>query len=416
MTERSDDPFYDQGDAEEIGKAHLWLLGLCHFIDTEDTVPIISKSGQSEGRLVVRTLIAEPNGRNNPAYYRNFSSVERMVGSRLDLLVEIVGCQQMDQSKYGEVFARFRFFNDEDYSETKPASKPVGAPVFRFRKHVTIPSVTNEFINYLQKDALTIEVWGTLTSRDARSTSVASTTAKGATAKTPAQFQSLQSRSSFKDRAQSSTQQRHSMSGIIPPATTTTTSTTNIALFLPGKGGSTSSMTLDNKRKSLTLGPELLRDVESRVIERENTISTLEQQLRQVEDERRQLQERMAVMQQEAERVQALMARVSDLEAENERLRGLMVSAKQPSTTRNRPTSASFSAGMGAGATITAASGKAGAPMGRMQRSLSPTRGPSFNAASSPRRASPPKKTTASAPANGTAKDRMEAMKKRFGN
>ena len=71
--------------------------------------------------------------------------------------------------------------------------------------------------------------------------------------------------SSFKDRAQSSTQQRHSMSGIIPPATTTTTSTTNIALFLPGKGGSTSSMTLDNKRKSLTLGPELLRDVESRV-------------------------------------------------------------------------------------------------------------------------------------------------------
>ena len=55
MTERSDDPFYDQGDAEEIGKAHLWLLGLCHFIDTEDTVPIISKSGQSEGRLVVRT-------------------------------------------------------------------------------------------------------------------------------------------------------------------------------------------------------------------------------------------------------------------------------------------------------------------------------------------------------------------------
>ena len=42
-----------------------------------------------------------------------------MVGSRLDLLVEIVGCQQMDQSKYGEVFARFRFFNDEDYSETK---------------------------------------------------------------------------------------------------------------------------------------------------------------------------------------------------------------------------------------------------------------------------------------------------------
>jgi len=161
--DQSKDPFWDPPEDVFLGSVYLYLQSLAYQMEVDETMSITNYQGQDEGRLHVGLSPCDATGRALDGADATFvSNSQDLLGTRMDLLVKIpyarsIKWVQEDPSR--GISCRFKFYTDTKMRYTKTVLHEEN-PNFDYFKQFTIKSVSHNFVNYLEHNALVIEVWG----------------------------------------------------------------------------------------------------------------------------------------------------------------------------------------------------------------------------------------------------------------
>lgn len=156
------DPFWDPPEDFFLGSVYVYLQSLAYAIDIDETMSITNYQGLEEGVLQVGIYPCDPSG--NPMTEDMFvSAPAELLSKRLDFLVKIPyarGIKWVQEDPTRGVVCKYTFYTDAKQRCTKSVKGTMN-PEFSYAKQFTIKSVSQSFLNYLENNALVIEVWGT---------------------------------------------------------------------------------------------------------------------------------------------------------------------------------------------------------------------------------------------------------------
>ncbi|VDK46831.1 unnamed protein product [Anisakis simplex] len=181
----SDSFFESQENHSLIGVANVFLEVLFHDMRLDYQVPIISQQGEVSGRLhveVYRIVDADTDMGMNSLDLLDPSRINdpqcigaSFLGKTIKCRVRIKKASNLPSSLSHFVFCQYSFFNISEIFVVAPTFDPNSVPSdqvhtphssnFQFEHEKDfLVTVTEEFLEYVQEDALSIEVWGHRTS------------------------------------------------------------------------------------------------------------------------------------------------------------------------------------------------------------------------------------------------------------
>ncbi|XP_022088583.1 kinesin-like protein KIF28P [Acanthaster planci] len=167
IVQQAADPFWDPVEDILLGTCHVWLMSLAYLMGVNDEFEVQNDQGKEEGVMTVKILPCDKKGRALGDDSMTLDPSE-LLGKRLDLLVIIKQCRGVqwirEESRRG-VWCMFDFFDCPTPFKTKTVWYNTNAK-FSFQKQFTIKTVTEEFLRYLQTNALLLQVWGAQASSD----------------------------------------------------------------------------------------------------------------------------------------------------------------------------------------------------------------------------------------------------------
>ncbi|XP_060573553.1 kinesin-like protein KIF13A [Ruditapes philippinarum] len=152
------DPFWEPADLEKlIGTTKVLLQSIAYNIDLEERVDIHDNKKNNQGKLDVAIIPCT----------KEFIPLQEddFVDDPKELIGKPVYCKIVIKSARGlpsnidKSFCRYKFYMDQDYTHTKEIAGTIN-PDFQHEKKITIESVTEQFIDYLNTSSLCIEVLG----------------------------------------------------------------------------------------------------------------------------------------------------------------------------------------------------------------------------------------------------------------
>ncbi|KAM4860801.1 kinesin-like protein KIF28 [Thomomys bottae] len=158
---QGDDPFWDPVEVVHVGSAHLWLQALAHCMKLEEQVEFLSCEGLEEAVLHVRVTPCSPAGR---AYGEDDVATDPLdlLGKRMDFQIHLVQCLGVrwlkEDGKRG-VQLGYRIYDLPHTLYTKPAWANVNPQIEETVQFAAL-HVSHEFLNYLQTNALIVDLWG----------------------------------------------------------------------------------------------------------------------------------------------------------------------------------------------------------------------------------------------------------------
>ncbi|CAJ0938025.1 unnamed protein product, partial [Mesorhabditis belari] len=168
------DPFFDsQQNHSLVGVANVFLEVLFHELKLDYQVPIISQQGEVAGRLHVEVYRLPSNTSNDSLNESTDSGIEpgrpeSMLGKTITCRFRIKRAINLPANLSHFVFCQYSFFNLSEMLVVAPTFDPSiegeglvhqNNFVFDHQKDFDVV-VTEEFLEYCQEDALSIEVWG----------------------------------------------------------------------------------------------------------------------------------------------------------------------------------------------------------------------------------------------------------------
>ncbi|EPB79993.1 kinesin motor domain protein [Ancylostoma ceylanicum] len=168
------DPFFESQEHHNlIGVANVFLEVLFHDMKLDYQVPIISHQGEVAGRLhvqIYRVPNCESDVIQSPEreYGEGLERAESLLGKVITCRVRIKKASSLPESLSHFVFCQYSFFNLTemlvvapvfDPTQTSESQTQAATFVFDHEKDFKVV-VTEEFLEYVQDDALSIEVWG----------------------------------------------------------------------------------------------------------------------------------------------------------------------------------------------------------------------------------------------------------------
>ncbi|XP_035660049.1 kinesin-like protein KIF13A isoform X10 [Branchiostoma floridae] len=183
--EDREDPFYEsQENHNLIGVANVFLECLYHDIRFEYAVPIISQQGEASGRLHVEVVKVagtipdrlQADARSDGSSSESHSSFEIIdqegegapLGGPLTFRLKILEATDLPPSLSHFVFCQYTFWGHPSSVVVPPVINPE-LPSYRSVKGTTMRfehsreftvNVTEEFMDFLENGAWSIEVWG----------------------------------------------------------------------------------------------------------------------------------------------------------------------------------------------------------------------------------------------------------------
>ncbi|XP_035872075.1 kinesin-like protein KIF28P [Phyllostomus discolor] len=158
---REDDPFWDPVEAVHLGSAHVWLQPLAHLMELEEQAALLDCDGLEEALLHVRVRPCSPAGRACGEEDVVMDPVE-LLGKRMDFQIHIVRClgaQWLKEDAERGIQMGYRIYDLPHALYTKPVWKTVN-PQIEESVQFTALNVSQEFLNYLQTNALIVDLWG----------------------------------------------------------------------------------------------------------------------------------------------------------------------------------------------------------------------------------------------------------------
>lgn len=162
------DPFEDEeamNQHELVGTSRFYLKSLAHQIEFDTYTPILDYRGKNEGELKVAIIPCDEKGRvaddddddvdiamyNDPA--------TELVGQPMHFYIKIIHARGLQKKLCRDVFVRYKFFVDRDFTETKSCPGESMNPEINFSKRYDIPAATKDLVHYLQNNMLVLEVY-----------------------------------------------------------------------------------------------------------------------------------------------------------------------------------------------------------------------------------------------------------------
>ncbi|CAI5454199.1 unnamed protein product [Caenorhabditis angaria] len=152
------DPFFESQEHHNlVGVANVFLEVLFHDLRLDYQVPIISQQGEVAGRLhvqIFRVIDTEED--------EDFKDGESMLGKTITCRVRIKRASGLPEKLSNFVFCQYSFFNISELLVVAPANDSSTKPttvIFEHQRDFNVV-VTEEFMEYVRDDALSIEVWG----------------------------------------------------------------------------------------------------------------------------------------------------------------------------------------------------------------------------------------------------------------
>uniref|UniRef100_A0A8P0PLN1 Kinesin-like protein 6 n=1 Tax=Canis lupus familiaris TaxID=9615 RepID=A0A8P0PLN1_CANLF len=158
---QEDDPFWDPVEAVHLGSAHVWLQPLAHCMKLEEQVEFLSCDGTEEATLHVHVTPCSPAGQACSEEDVVIDTAE-LLGKRMDFQIGLVRCLGIKWLKEGAergVQMGYRMYDLSSTFYTKPVWKIVN-PQIEETVQFTALNASQDFLNYLQTNALIVDLWG----------------------------------------------------------------------------------------------------------------------------------------------------------------------------------------------------------------------------------------------------------------
>ncbi|KFO25470.1 Kinesin-related protein 1 [Fukomys damarensis] len=158
---QEDDPFWDPIETVHLGSAHIWLQSLAYCMQFEDQVAFLNCDGLEEAVLHIHIIPCSPAGQAQSEENVVIDPLE-LLGKRIDFQIHIIRCLGIkwlkEDAKRG-IQISYRIYDLPITLYTKPVWKVVN-PQIEESLHFTAVNASWEFLNYLQTNALVVDLWG----------------------------------------------------------------------------------------------------------------------------------------------------------------------------------------------------------------------------------------------------------------
>uniref|UniRef100_A0A8C3VT90 Kinesin-like protein n=1 Tax=Catagonus wagneri TaxID=51154 RepID=A0A8C3VT90_9CETA len=158
---QEDDPFWDPVEVIHLGSAHVWLQSLAYCMKFEDQVEFLNCDGLEEAVLHIHIVPCSPTGQARGEDDVVIDPLE-LLGKRMDFQIRIVRClgtKWLKEDAERGVQMGYRIYDLPNTLYTKPVWKIVN-PQIEETIQFTALSASQEFLNYLQTNALIVDLWG----------------------------------------------------------------------------------------------------------------------------------------------------------------------------------------------------------------------------------------------------------------
>uniref|UniRef100_A0A674IVG9 Kinesin-like protein n=1 Tax=Terrapene triunguis TaxID=2587831 RepID=A0A674IVG9_9SAUR len=155
------DPFWDPVEVIHLGSAHIWLQSLAYCMKLEEQTEVLNSEGMEEAILLLNIAPCSSDGR---AFGEDDMVIDplELLGRRIDFQIHILQCLGVKWLR--EVTERgiqigYRVYDLPHSLYTKPVWKNMNAKIEE-TVHFSALNASHEFLNYLQKNALIVDLWG----------------------------------------------------------------------------------------------------------------------------------------------------------------------------------------------------------------------------------------------------------------
>ncbi|XP_036397503.1 kinesin-like protein KIF28P [Megalops cyprinoides] len=158
---RDRDPFWDPLEPLHLGSAHLWLQSLAFRIPLEEQVEVLGPEGTEEAILQTQLIPCSPAGLPLGEEDILIDPTE-LLGRRLDfqlVLEQCCGLRWLREARDRGVQIGFRVYDNPRTLYTPAVWHSVNTEL-NHRVQFTVTRTTQEFLSYLQTNALVLELWG----------------------------------------------------------------------------------------------------------------------------------------------------------------------------------------------------------------------------------------------------------------
>ncbi|XP_030158568.1 kinesin-like protein KIF28P [Lynx canadensis] len=158
---QEDDPFWDPVEVVHLGSAHIWLQSLAYSIKLEEQVEFMNCEGEEEAVVHVCVTPCSPAGRACGEEDVVIDPSE-LLGKRMDFQVGLVRClgvKWLKEDAERGIQMGYRMYDLSSTFYTKPVWKMVN-PQIEETVQFTALNASQEFLNYLQTNALIVDLWG----------------------------------------------------------------------------------------------------------------------------------------------------------------------------------------------------------------------------------------------------------------
>ncbi|XP_075398810.1 kinesin-like protein KIF28P [Tenrec ecaudatus] len=155
------DPFWDPVEIVHLGSAHIWLQSLAYCMKLEEQVEFLNCDGLEEAML---HMYITPCSATGQAHAEEDVVIDpsEMLGKRMDFQIHIVRClgiKWLKEDARRGIQLGYRIYDLPNVVYTKPVWKNVNPQIEETVQFVTL-TTSQEFLNYLQTNALIVDLWG----------------------------------------------------------------------------------------------------------------------------------------------------------------------------------------------------------------------------------------------------------------
>ncbi|XP_066880463.1 kinesin-like protein KIF28P [Kogia breviceps] len=156
-----DDPFWDPAEVIHLGSAHIWLQSLAYCMKFEEQVEFLNCDRLEEAVLHIHIGPCSPTGQARGEEDVVIDPLE-LLGKRMDFQIRIVrglGTKWLKEGAERGVQVGYRIYDLPNALYTKSVWKIVN-PQIEETVQFTALNASQEFLNYLQTNALIVDLWG----------------------------------------------------------------------------------------------------------------------------------------------------------------------------------------------------------------------------------------------------------------
>ncbi|XP_067411375.1 kinesin-like protein KIF28 [Emydura macquarii macquarii] len=155
------DPFWDPVEVIHLGSAHIWLQSLAYCMKLEEQTEVLNSEGMEEAILLINIVPCSGDGR---AFGEDDVVIDplELLGRRIDFQIHILQCLGVkwlrEVTKRG-IQIGYRVYDLPHTLYTKPVWENMNAKIEE-TVHFSTLNASHEFLNYLERNALIVDLWG----------------------------------------------------------------------------------------------------------------------------------------------------------------------------------------------------------------------------------------------------------------